>query len=230
MGHQRYTPKYGVSGCHGWSSRLKTVCTHCNKWFQVNDRALGKRAKCKACGGVFVVRPETMDEVAMKEVAPPPSMGSTTGMRPVRKANTPTVKNDPLDALANAANNSQHDHADHNQRRARERESFHSLKEHGEMGKLAPGAQASMVLGIVGVVLAPAVIGAVFAIFAITFGNGARKRIRRSRGVLDGKGAATAGMIMGWCALLILGIIACIVLIMLIRHGPFVTQTEIRTK
>ncbi|XAL98088.1 hypothetical protein OT109_10820 [Phycisphaeraceae bacterium D3-23] len=231
---------------------MKTVCTHCNKWFQVHDRALGKRAKCKACGGVFVVRPEAIDEIPMQEVAPP-KMGSTTRMQPAKKRETvPPVDSDPLAALASAADNSQHDHADHSQRLARERESFLSLREHGEKGRPAPGTTLSLILGIVAIVFAlgtsvnvivlavlgkaplaaiigacgAAAVGGGFAIFAIIYGNGARKRIRRSRGVLDGKGTATTGMMMGWGALLIFGILACVGLILLIRTGPIITQTQ----
>lgn len=229
---------------------MKTVCTHCHKWFQVHDRALGKRAKCKSCGGVFVVRPEGMDEIPMREVAPPPRMGSTTQMQPaVEPAQGPA---DPLAALADAADDSQHDHTDYSQQRARERESFLTHREHGEKGRPAPGTFAALVLGIVAMVLvfvtalglgvvalfgkavtglmvglsAPGVVGGLVAVFAILQGNSARRRIRRSRGVLAGRGPATAGMLLGWGAVLVLCLVALVALIVLFRHGPIVNTTE----
>lgn len=220
----------------------------------VSDRALGKRAKCKACGEVFVVRPEAIDDIPMQEVAPP-KMGSTARIMPAKPREIepqPPRELDPLAALASAADTSQHDHADHSQRAARERESYLSRREHGEKGRPAPGAGLAMVLGIIALVFAaaatvttivlaamgkapmPAIVGlcsaaalgAGLALFAIINGNGARKRIRRSRGVLDGKGTATAGMMMGWGALLIFGILAAVGLVILINTGPVITQTK----
>ncbi|MEM9415957.1 MAG: hypothetical protein AAGA29_10855 [Planctomycetota bacterium] len=236
---------------------MKTVCTHCNKWFQVHDRALGKRAKCKACGGVFVVRPEAVEDVPMQEVAPP-TLGSTDRIHAARQRSPEPEPeaDDPLAALADAADSSLHEHADYNQRLARERESFLSLREHGEKGRLAPGTIPALVLGIIAAVIALAtainalvlilinkapmpmivglcaagVLGGGFAIFAIVQGNSARRRIRRSRDVLSGKGMATLGMMLGWIALLIFGIVACVGVIILIRNGPIITQTQTITQ
>lgn len=232
---------------------MKTACSHCHKWFQVPDRALGKRAKCKACGEVFVVRPEGMDEVPMREVAPPPRMGSTARMRAVTETHVAEADpDDPLSALADAADSTLHDITDEHQRQARERESYLSHREHGEKGKPAPGAVPSLILGIFAVVPAvgtavallillilsvgsavaialastPGGVGGLLALFAIVQGNSARRRIRRSRGVLAGGKPAVIGMLLGWGALLVLGLVAAVALILLIRHGPIVSTTE----
>ena len=206
---------------------MNTACSHCGKHFQVSERALGKRAKCKGCGQVFVVRPEAVDEVHLEEIDTPPPMGSTSGMRAVTPAPSQPASDDPLAALADAADSTSHDHADEIQEHARAHGSYLTRREHGEHGEPAPGAVLSMVMGIVGLVLMPVLIGAVCSVLAVVYGNGARKRIRRSRGVLEGRGQATAGIIMGWAGLALLGIGAAIVLILLIRNGPSVQTKEI---
>jgi len=230
---------------------LNTACSHCGKHFQVSDRALGKRAKCKSCGEVFVVRPEAVDDVHLEDADAPPAMGSASGLRPIQH-DKPAPADDPLAALASAADSSIHEHADEIQEHARAHGSYLTRREHGEHGRVAPGAAASMILGIVSaaVVLlstatlgilalvgkavaaviagcsAPALVGGLIALFAIIQGNSARKRIRRSRGVLEGRGKATTGILLGWAALLLLAIAAVVALVILIKHGPIVSTQE----
>lgn len=203
---------------------MKTVCSHCHKLFQVSERALGKRAQCKACGKVFVVRPEGVDDVPMQEVGP----GSTVTPDPPRPvASHPGRRadaDDPLAALAQAADSSQHDYADRVQQHAREHGSYLSKRDHGEHGDTAPGAFASLVMGILGLVFAPIVVGGVLSVLAVVYGNGARRRIRRSRGVLEGRGQATAGMLLGWAGLLLLALAGIGVLVWLISRGQVVVK------
>lgn len=203
---------------------MKTVCSHCNKLFQVPERALGKRAQCKACGQVFVVRPEGVDDVPMQEVGEG-AMVTPDPPRPVvSRPSRPQDSDDPLAALAQAADSSQHDYADQVQQHARDHGSYLSKRDQGEHGDTAPGAVAALVMGILGVVLAPIVIGGVFSVLAVVYGNGARRRIRRSRGVLEGRGQATAGMLLGWAGLLLLALAGIGVLIWLISKGQVVVK------
>lgn len=230
---------------------LNTACSHCGKHFKVSDRALGKRAKCKSCGEVFVVRPEAVDDVQLEDADAPPAMGSTTRLRPVVE-DPIAPADDPLAALASAADSSIHEHADEVQEHARAHGSYLTRREHGEHSGQAPGTTASMVLGIVSAAMvlistgtlgvlalmgkavaaviagcsAPALVGGLVALFAIIQGNGARRRIRRSRGVLEGRGKASAGILMGWGALLLLAIAAVVALVILIKHGPVVSTQE----
>lgn len=77
------------------------------------------------------------------------------------------------------------------------------MSTYGDVGHSArhtPGkATASLVLGIIGLVLFPIIP----SILAIVFGNSAKHEIDASGGSLGGRGAASAGVILGWVALAI---------------------------
>ena len=70
--------------------------------------------------------------------------------------------------------------------------------------KNAEGAIAALVLGIVGVIFCP-----LCAPFAWFYGRRAEQLVDASGGILDGRGEATAGKILGivMCALMVLGIL-----------------------
>ena len=195
---------------------LKTTCPHCGKYFEVSDKTLGKQARCKSCTKAFVIQADAVEEIPMKEV------------RTHAEADQGVEDRDPLAALANAATDSTTEHIAGVREHAIEHGSSLTRKETGETGDVAAGAWGSMIMGIIALtgmftcVLAP--IGAILAILAITYGSGARKRIRRARGTLEGAKMASAGIILGWVSLLLLVILLIGGVILLIQTGGFTFQ------
>jgi len=195
---------------------LKTTCPHCGKCFTVSDKALGKQTRCKSCTKVFVIQADAVEEVSMQEIRT--HAGTDQGVD----------ERDPLAALANAATDSTTEHIAGVREHAIEHGSSLTRKETGETGDVAAGAWGSMIMGIIALtgmftcVLAP--IGAILAILAITYGSGARKRIRRARGTLEGAKMASAGIILGWVSLLLLVILLIGGVIFLIGTGGFTFQ------
>ena len=83
----------------------------------------------------------------------------------------------------------------------------------------APGAQqssgkstAALVLGILGLVFCPLIC----SVLALVFGYQARREIDRSGGTLNGRGAATAGVVLGWIGVVIYGALIGLVILGLI--------------
>lgn len=166
---------------------LRTSCSHCGTQFKVPDKTLGKQARCKSCGKMFVIAPVGVEEQGpLEEVKPPSQHGSTAQMQAV--AQEEAVSDDPLDALAGAAiesgshmrpvHRSAHPHTSHQGQPA------HPQGQPGpEQGfvprhRKAKGATFSMSLGIAGVCLA--LLGCLFGLitmlvsgnenFLVTFG------------------------------------------------------------
>lgn len=79
------------------------------------------------------------------------------------------------------------------------------------------GAVAALVLGIVSFVMC----GIFTAVPAIIVGRAAVRRIDASGGALEGRGLATAGLVMGWIgtALTVLGLIALVVIILVVANN-----------
>ncbi|MFN3167704.1 MAG: PLDc N-terminal domain-containing protein [Phycisphaeraceae bacterium] len=83
---------------------MRTSCTHCGTHFKVPDKTLGKQAKCKACGKMFVITPAGEgQDVPMQEVEPKRPPASRPGKPPRPAAPPPAAPADPLGALADAA-------------------------------------------------------------------------------------------------------------------------------
>jgi len=82
------------------SQTLLSSCTHCGAQYQLDDKMLGKKARCKACAKLFVLTPAE-PEVSLQDVEPPRRTGSTAQLRPVQQQEA--WSDDPLDALASAA-------------------------------------------------------------------------------------------------------------------------------
>jgi hypothetical protein len=91
----------------------------------------------------------------------------------------------------------------------------------GYGARTAPGAVGSLVLGILGLVLC----GIFTAIPAVIMGNKARRLIDSSRGQYEGRGMATAGLVMGWIGIA-LSIVGIIVLIILVAADPDTFDTS----
>jgi len=209
---------------------LKTVCTHCGKWFKVSDKALGKRARCRQCGKPFLVKAEAVEDIHMEAVDAPPSMGSMSQLSAVM--DDEFEDDDPLAALAGAASDVNVEHNTEAHQHARERESFSTRREAGDILPTPTSAVTACVLSITGSVfglwatvtavaifakkyfaidfwlwsaIGGAVLCGLLCIIGIALATGALNRARRSRGAIGGKGVAHAGMLVGWA-----GIILCI--------------------
>lgn len=202
---------------------MRTSCTHCGKHFKVPDKTLGKQARCKACGEMFVIAPAPGEELVELEEAVAPS-------RP-----QPEVSDDPLDALADAAVESGshmqpvHGRATHGSSSSTTRHRDDD-DDHGPRHRMARGAKAAMTLGIISTALAVGggvcaviamvkgddetllitlgligvgllVVGAVLAMMAVSSGTTAGRQIRHARHPLGGRSEASTGTLMGWVSL-----------------------------
>lgn len=93
---------------------MRTSCTHCGTHFKVPDKTLGKQAKCKSCGKMFVITPvgeeadvpmQPVDDRPERPAAPrpsPPQRPAAPAPRQPEPAGQPDP-DDPLGALADAA-------------------------------------------------------------------------------------------------------------------------------
>jgi hypothetical protein len=81
----------------------------------------------------------------------------------------------------------------------------------------APGSTASLICGAVGMLGAVFCVPFVAAVPALIYGHQARRAIRRSGGALSGKGKSTAGLVLGYTALLLAVAIGGIIIFGLIR-------------
>ena len=233
-------------------------CTHCGATYQLPDKMLGKKARCKSCDKLFVLTPDepeiSLDE--MEEVKPPQRGGSTTRMSPVSADD-----GDPLDALAEASFDS-----DTGMAPARSRASMNPIthpqgayEEEERRGpkRMAKGAKASMVMGITGAVFALAgnvcsfvamntgdqdtlvmtgVIGmvlmgagAVFGMIAVANANAAGSKIKRARHPLSGKDEALIGSLSGTFALVMVVIVVIVGGIWLSKRGGIVFEETVNT-
>jgi len=233
---------------------LNTVCTHCHKWFEVSDKALGKNARCRSCGKVFVITPAPVadEDSAMVDVHQPG--GSTARLSAVRGDEVADLEHDPLAALADAAEQSGYEKVSAVTEHAREHGSFVSRRARGEVRGTASGAVASVVCGSIGVFLAVvllvlailaatkvmplnagiiaglffgSLVTAVVCLVAVVQGGGARRRIRRAKGTLQGVGQANAGIAMGWIGLAIVLAAGITLIIIISKSGGIVLEKRI---
>lgn len=226
---------------------MNTVCPHCHKWFEVSDKALGKNAKCRSCAKMFVIAPASVerDDTALLDLPQPG--GSTAHLAAVRQDEV----DDPLSALADAAEASGYERMAAVTEHAREHGSSSSRRQRGEMRGQASGATASVACGGIGLALAIAMlvlvilaatgtvpknvglimglflgglVTAVVSLVAVVQGGGARKRIRRAKGTLQGASQATTGIFLGWAALAIVLAAGITLLVNISRSGPIVLE------
>lgn len=236
---------------------MNTVCTHCHKWFEVSDKALGKNARCRACGKVFVISPAAVEgnDAALVDVHPPG--GSTAQFAAVRRDEIARASDepiDPLDALADAAEQSGYERVAAVTEHAREHGSSTSRRARGEVRGTASGAVASVVCSSIGVFLAVVLlvlailagvkvlplnagliaglfigflVSAVVCLVGVVQGGSARKRIRRAKGTLQGAGQATAGITLGWIGLAILLAAGITLVIIISKSGGIVLEQRV---
>ena len=69
-------------------------------------------------------------------------------------------------------------------------------------------ATAALILGICGLVLCPLIP----SILAVVYGSKARNEIDASGGQIDGRGLATAGLVLGWIGVVIYGLFGLLIL------------------
>ena len=150
---------------------MRTCCTHCGTHFNVPDKTLGKQAKCKTCGKMFVITPAPQPEkVPMQEVEPEPEPRPQAPV-PQPPAQTPAPPSeDPLDALADAAIESgaylapvRHGSSNH-----RPASGGHGQDDYNDRygpRRMAKGAKAAMGMGITAGALA--LIGVALGVIAI---------------------------------------------------------------
>ncbi|MEM1356274.1 MAG: MJ0042-type zinc finger domain-containing protein [Planctomycetota bacterium] len=228
---------------------MKTVCSHCNKWFEVSDKALGKNARCRSCGKVFVIAPAPLEH----DDPPPPRQRQDAPPAPPPRRE-PVQSDDPLEALADAAEQSGYERMAEVSEHAREHGSSVSRRARGEVGGMAKGAVPSVIFGSIGVAIALVVlilailvgadiiplnavsiillfgglcIASIVCLVGIVQGGTTRKRIRRAKGTLDGKGAATTGIALGWSALALALAAGTTLLIIITRTGGIVLEQRI---
>lgn len=140
---------------------MRTSCTHCGTHFNVPDKTLGKSAKCKSCGKMFVITPVGGESrVDMEEV---PKMQRRASDRPKKLAAPPPPEpesDDPLDALADAAyESSSHMRPTHPAGHGPASSSRYADGGYDEDGgygrkRMAKGANLSMGMGIAGLLFA----------------------------------------------------------------------------
>lgn len=162
---------------------MRTSCTHCGTHFKVPDKTLGKQARCKSCGKMFVITPvageadvdlEEVGQPAARPAVPPPA-GRDRRARPDRRSPQPAPReepDDPLDALADAAAESgSHSQPVHHSPRAghaprsRQRDDDPDDRDRGGRHRMAKGAKLSMTLGIAALVVG--VLGSVCGVVAM---------------------------------------------------------------
>lgn len=131
---------------------MRTSCTHCGTQFKVPDKTLGKQAKCKSCGKMFVITPAAKPEtVPMQEVQPKRDRRAGDRKPPPPAPEAPAPESDdPLDALADAAIESgaylapvHHGWSNHRSGGARD-----EYNDRYGPRRMAKGAKAAMALGI----------------------------------------------------------------------------------
>lgn len=84
---------------------MRTSCTYCGTQFDVPDKTLGKQARCKSCGKMFVIAPVSkVEDVPMREVKARHDRRASDAKRGA--ASQSIASDDPLDALADAATES----------------------------------------------------------------------------------------------------------------------------
>lgn len=207
---------------------MLTQCTHCGANYELPDKMLGKKARCKSCQKLFVLTP-IEEEVELGDPVPPSRGGSTAQLNPVSHD---TISGDPLGALADAAGSSSA-HLKPTHRNAITSSASVSHSEDEELrGKkrMAKGASAAMGLGITAVCLAVGggicaiiamvngkedgllitmgvialgllAISAIIGMIAVVNGTSAAGKIRKARHPLSGKSQASTGSITGAIAL-----------------------------
>ena len=235
---------------------MNTVCTHCHKWFEVSDKALGKNARCRSCGKVFVIAPASVTDAdaALVDVNPPGG-GSTAQLSAVR--GDEVADRDPLDALADAAEQSGYEKMAAVTDHARDLGSSASRRARGEVRGSATGAVASVVCGSIGLFLAVVLmvlviltatkvmplnagiiagllsgmlVTAVLCLIAVAQGGGALRRIRRAKGTLQGSSQATAGVILGWVGVALVLAAGVTFVIVISKSGGVVLEQRIAPK
>lgn len=77
-------------------------------------------------------------------------------------------------------------------------------------------AIGSLIASIAGFIIVPVLGG----IVGLILGYIAKKQIRESEGTLAGAGLATAGIIMGWIQVALLGLSICVIVVFLALMGP----------
>lgn len=210
---------------------MRSSCTHCAAVYELPDKMLGKKARCKACQKLFVLMP-IEEEIELGDPVPPSRGGSTAQLSAVHYD---PVSDDPLGALADAAGTSgAHMKPTHrNAITSSPAPSAHEEQaEPRGRKRMAKGASAAMGMGITAISLTVAGgvcaiiamvngdstdmvvlmgsialgllgIGAILAMVAVFNAASATKNIRKARHPLSGKSQASTGTITGGIALVL---------------------------
>lgn len=158
---------------------MRTSCSHCGTHFKVPDKTLGKQARCKSCGKMFVITPagEEVELPTQEEVRPPTRRSSPPPSRAVNKQQAHDDDDDPLGALADAAVESGshmhpvhgHSHGPPPPPRHPNRDAGYDDDDHGKPRRKAKGAGLAMGLGITAGVLG--LTGMVLLIITMVIGS-----------------------------------------------------------
>ncbi len=134
---------------------MRTSCTLCGTQFDVPEKTLGKQAKCKSCGKMFVIAPVLKaEEVPMREVKARQDRRATD-LKPVSRREQ-SEPDDPLDALADAATESgsqmqpvqSHSRSSSGRGSQGSRGRIEDDDDRGGRRRFARGAKLAMTLGI----------------------------------------------------------------------------------
>lgn len=208
-----------------------TACTHCGSKYELPDKMLGREARCKACGEMFMITQlEGAEPSAAKDDADvfvPPKRELLSSRR--RAAQPTQTSDDPLDALASAGDDAGYAYTAQRSH-AGNRDPYDG--DRPARARKARGAAAAMSMGIASLVfvLAALVCGLItmlsgdhegrivifgpiaivllvisigLAMIAVMNGTSASSRIRKARHPIGGRSQASTGSITGGIALLL---------------------------